>query len=310
MLAGVAALSSVALAGEVTDVAPVTSAGADFLAGGADTVSVRFAGRTEFQFQDNDDDAEGFDFRRLRLGAKAKLGSGWASELIADFAPNANSGGSTTIRKAVITKQLNDMFHLSLGRDKVVFGYEETSSSATGVFLERSALNDTMRGAIGYGVANNITLSGDFGSGFSGAISIADSTTVDTDAAIYARVQWANDFLTVGLDYADNNDADAFTVYANYEQGGLNALVEYFDGEDTVGTEADGYSARVSYRFGDFEPVVRYSDYDTGTLSNDETFIGFNYYMAPQVTLLAGYADSDTGGVDGESLTARLRVLW
>ncbi len=74
-------------------------------------------------------------------------------------------------------------------------------------------------------------------------------------------------------------------------------MVEYMDA-DLGATTVDGYTARASYRMGDFEPIVRYTDYDYEGSSDEETFIGFNYYIAPQVTVLAGFSDTEEGGVD------------
>ena len=313
MLASVAALSGVAYAGEVTGVAPVTSAGADLLVKGKDTVSVRFSGRTEFQWSDAG--ADGFGFRRVRLGSKAKLGSGWGSEIVFDITDGSNGLANTTqdafVDKAVITKTIGGT-KFSFGRSKVVFGYEETSSSSKGVFIERSRLNDRLdgQGPGGfYDRQSNITVSQDFGGGFSGALSVADQTTGGQDPSYFGRLQWSNDAVTVGVDYADNNTLDAFTAYVDYKQGGFNVLVEYYDA-DLAGVDVDGFVVRASYRIGDFEPVVRYSDYDFGASSDEELLIGFNYYIAPQVTFLAAYRDTEEGGVDADSFTARLRVLW
>lgn len=319
MLASVAALSGAAHAGEVMAPPVEPSAGAEFLAKGNDTVSVRFAGRTEFEYSTAESD-DGFSFRRLRLGAKAELGSGFTSELITDFAKDAGrrgySANDTEIRKAIVSYKFSDIFAISAGRDKVVFGYEETSSSATGVFLERSFINNSIKDSLSSGVQNGVTVSSDWGSGFSSAVSIVDGTsgfdgTVAKDELSYfARLQWANDSFTVGADYGDSGSSDGFTAYANYSIDGFNVLGEYFD-VDTATSSSDGFAVRASYRFDNFEPVVRYSDFSNLGDDGDEIYVGVNYYAAPGVTLLTGYSkvDQDVAGED-ESFTARLRVLW
>jgi phosphate-selective porin len=340
MLAGVAALSSVANAGEVMGmmsphsrvVPPVK--GAAFEANGKDTVKVRFDGRTEFDY--NTKDADGFEFRRLRLGAKGTLGSGIFSETVLEMAEAGNSsesgGGDLEFHKAIVGYDITPTASVQAGYDKVVFGFEETSSSGSGVFIERSRLNDRLDGEDATGSEGkkstnfydrklNITGKTELGGGFSVAASLADSREAGLEPAYYGQVRWSQDDIIVGVDYADNNDLSGYTLYANYNQkGGLNALVEYFDADlgETPGggqqaatkKEADGYAVRVSYRFGDFEPVVRYSDYTYNGSDDNELLLGCNYYVAPQVTFLAGYVQTEEKGIDDDYVIGRLRVLW
>lgn len=316
MLAGVAALSSVAYAGEVMGAAQPTG-GADFLAKGKDTLSVRFSGRTEFEYSTAGTN-DGFNFRRVRLGAKAKLGSGFYSDTVLDFtnASNGNGAAGVVVDKAIIGYKVNDSLKVTAGRSKVVFGFEETSSSSKGVFLERSNLNDVLDGAVGYDRQANITFHADLGGGFSGAFSYVNDgsriSAAGNDDAYFTRLQWANDTFTVGGDYAHVGNNDAYTLYAQYSQGGLTALLEWFDAE-LAGADVDGFAARVSYRFDKWEPVIRYSDFSRGAGAaddNDELYVGLNYYVAPGVTLLTGYTDQTNLGADSNEFTSRLRLLW
>jgi len=347
MLAGVAALSGVANAGEVMGVAPVTTAGAEFSAKGKETVKLRFNGRVHLDYNSlaNDgtdasgDEAEttnGFYFRRLRLGAKATLASGVTAETVYDFA-----GEDISIDKGVI-----GIGDFKLGYQKVPFGFQETTSSAKIKTIERSAVNRYFADDIDFagrhtGVHyksefNGLTIAGFVGNSSQGADDIRD---LNQDLAYFGRVQWSNDSLTVGADYGyqqNNRDGDddfsAFTAYVNYEANGLKVLGEYFSGEfDEAEADTDGFSVLVSYKFDKFEPVVRYSFIDSeDTIDADELirrasdpgnnvagelssfYVGANYYYSKSVKFALGYefaeAEDEAGDTTDDISGIRARV--
>lgn len=311
ILISVAALSGTASA---KDIIAAPAAGAEFLAKGKDTISVTFSGRNEFQYSTAGED-DGMSFRRLRFGTKAKLNSQFTVDTVIDFtnAANGNNGAGVGMRKAIVSYKLNDMFKVKLGRDKVAFGYEETSSSSKGVFLERSNLNDNLDGRVGYDVQKNITIEADWGHGFSSAFSFVNdgNDTAGSEAPrFFGRLQWSNDAVTLGGDFAKNGETEAYTLYAAYQQNGLSTLFEWFDADFAGAGDTEGFSARASYKWDQFEPVVRYSNWEIGNQDQEEVYVGLNYYVAPQVTLLTGYTDQSAGNIDSSEFTTRLRVLW
>lgn len=357
MLAGVAALSGTAHAGEVMGVvAPVSapSTGAVFTAKGKETVSVRFNGRMHFQYDSlsNDEGAvetsNRFYFRRLRLGAKAKLSNGFTAETVYDF-----SGNSVSIDKAVLSKKFDILegATVSLGFTKVPFGFEESSSSNSIPTIERSAANRIFADDADFsGRHTGIHTTLNIGGGFSvaGALVNAEqgeSSRTNDELGYFGRVQWSNDFLTIGADAGITKDdvgaqdREAYTAYINYNQGGLDVLAEMFDGNPTGAATnggVEGFAVRVSYKFDKFEPVLRYSQVetddaagidfdelirrsnDTGAAASEleSIYAGVNYHYSKSVKFMLGYematAEDNAGNEveDVSGVRARVNLVF
>lgn len=352
--------------GEATEIAAEIkeeNKGISFSAKGKETVKLRFNGRMQFQYdtlgmEENGDDlarTNHFYFRRIFFGVKATLDNGIYAETVLDFA--GDDQPELNFDKAIFGYKFDDMLDMQLGYQKVPFGFEETSSSSKLPTIERSAANRFFADDIDFSSRHTgIHAKGEFGGGFNYAIAAVNgaqgegsrllgASNADNDMALFGRLQWKNDNLTVGVDggnQSNNNvvggDVTAFTGYVNYKYEGLNLLGEYFTGDLDQQGDVTGYALRASYRFDKFEPVIRYAhvkadsfviDTDElirrappgGTISGtdneiDSYYFGANYYFNKAVTFMAGYeyAESENGAgtdkakVDG--FRARVQVLW
>lgn len=110
--------------------------------------SLTFSGRvhTQFNWVTGDDKQQNavdpaatttFQMRRVYLGAVADLGNGWRGTVIANFV----SAGNSYLDQAHISKNVDwDLLQgrMTAGFRKVKFGYEENTSSARIVTVERS----------------------------------------------------------------------------------------------------------------------------------------------------------------------------
>mgnify|MGYP001997569968 CR=1 FL=1 len=269
--------------------------GVTFSAKGNETVKLRFNGRMHFQYDSLDSEVNGRDvastnhfyFRRLRLGAKATHENGLFAETVVDFAEN-----DLSIDKAVAGYEFSDAFTGMVGYQKVPFGFQETTSSSKIKTIERSAANRFFADDIDFaGRHTGLHAKGDLDGGFSYAAAIVNgaqgegskllgSAEASNDLAVFGRIQWSGDDVTLGVDAGNqsNNDvlpdqdassstADvpgsydvtAFTGYINYKFEGFDVLGEYFSADLGDAGDSEGYSLRVAYKFDKFEPVVRYS---------------------------------------------------
>jgi phosphate-selective porin OprO/OprP len=335
---------------------------------GKETVELRFNGRLQGQFdglgmQENGSDLPStshFYFRRLFLGAKAKLQNEIFAETVFDFARDGNGEAgdyAVNFDKAYMGYKFNNGVTGMLGFLKVPFGFEETTSSSKLPTIERSAANRFFADDIDFSSRHTgLHFKGDLEGGFSYAAAFVNSaqgegsrllgtSDASNDMAVFGRLQWANDDLTLGLDTGTQSNSDkvsgdvtAFTAYVNYKLDDLNLLGEYFNGDLDADGDVSGYALRASYKMDKFEPVIRYSflkadgfEIDTdelirrapkgGTVSGGDNeiesfYLGLNYYHSKAVTFMAGYenaeatngAGTDTAEVDG--FRARVQVLW
>jgi len=80
--------------------------------------------------------------RRMYLGVKADVGDGFSGEIVYNFADSTTDSGADTVRagafdKAVFTAETS-FGKFDLGYQKVIFGYEENTSSSGLFTVERS----------------------------------------------------------------------------------------------------------------------------------------------------------------------------
>ena len=269
--------------------------GLAFKAKGKETVEVRFNGRLQAQYDGlsmtGKEDTNHFYFRRLFLGAKAKLSNGISAETVLDFA--GDESPEIAFDKAIIGYTFNNGVKGVLGFQKVPFGFEETTSSSKLLTIERSAINRFFADDIDFSSRHmGLHAKGNLDNGLSYAWAIVNSaqgegsrlggsSNTSNDIATYARLQWKEDDLTLGVDYGNQpnstvvyddldgdkkidaneprEDVSAYTTYIKYKSNGLNLLGEYFSGDLGAEGDTDGYSLRASYRDGKWEPVIRYS---------------------------------------------------
>lgn len=334
----------------------------EFSAKGKETVEIRFNGRMHFQYDTLSADYNGtrestnhFYFRRLFFGVQAELENGFYAESVFNLAED-----DFAIDKAFVGYAVNDYLEVELGYKKVPFGFEETDSSARIPTIERSAANRFLANDIDFASRHaGIYISGTFKHDFKYTLALVNGaqgegsrllgrSEAGNALAIFGRIQWAGDGLTVGLDAGQqsNNavtggDVAAYTTYLNYKLGELNLLGEYFFADlDTAG-DAYGYAFRVSYRLHDFEPVFRFAHLDTddyvvdmpelirrapepssafdtipaGNNQLDSFYFGLNYHYSPAVKFMSGYeiaeGEADNGGdYDVDGFRARVQLLW
>ena len=332
--------------------------GITFSAKGKETVKLRFNGRMHFQYDSLDADANGTDldstnhfyFRRLRLGVKATHENGLFAETVLDFSGDEES--ELGVDKAVAGYEFSDAFTGMVGYQKVPFGFQETTSSSKIKTIERSAANRFFADDIDFaGRHAGLHAKGDLDGGFSYAAAIVNgaqgegskllgSAEASNDLAVFGRIQWSGDDLTLGLDAGNQSNNDvvgqdvtAYTAYANYKFEGFDILGEYFNGDLDAAEDAAGYSLRVAYKFDKFEPVFRYSHLKNDTfvidadelirrapegdrldpldnLSNatggdneiDSYYFGFNYYYNKAVSLMVGYEIAETDSNTGDEV--------
>lgn len=330
--------------------------GLSLKAKGKETIELRFNGRMQAQYDSlsmtGETSTNHFYFRRLFLGAKAKLSNGIYAESVFDFAGDENP--EVAFDKAIIGYKFDNGVTGVLGFQKVPFGFEETTSSSKLQTIERSAINRFFADDIDFSSRHmGVHAKGKLDGGLSYALAIVNSSQGEgsrlggasnssNDIATFARLQWKQDDITIGLDYGDQAenlvtgaDVSAYTSYINYKSGNLNLLGEYFSGDLGAGNDTEGYSLRASLRNGKWEPVIRFSSVESdwkvdsdelirrapsdGSLSGqggelDSTYVGINYYYSKAVTFMAGYEDAEstdgttTYAMDG--LRARVQVLW
>ena len=342
--------------------------GVSFSAKGKETAKIRFNGRMQFQYDSLGGELNGSDtettnhfyFRRLFLGVKANLENGMYAETVLDFAGDENP--ELGFDKAAFGYEFNDMLDVQLGFQKVPFGFEETSSSSKLPTVERSAANRFFADDIDFSSRHTgIHAQGSLGAGFSYSVAVVNGAQGEgskllgnaedsNDLALFGRIQWSTDGLTLGVDAGSQSNNDvvgedvvAFTGYVNYTFEGLNLLGEYFSADMDDQENVTGYSIRASYKIDKFEPVIRYSYVETDSfdIDTDELirrapsdtdnadfsktpgvgkdiasfYFGANYFYSPALTFMAGYeiADAETDSGDEaevDGFRARVQVLW
>ncbi len=330
--------------------------GLSLKAKGKETIELRFNGRLQAQYDSltmtGEPSTNHFYFRRLFLSAKAKLSNGMYAESVFDFAGDENP--EVAFDKAIIGYKFDNGVTGLLGFQKVPFGFEETTSSSKLQTIERSGINRFFADDIDFSSRHmGVHAKGKLDSGLSYAWAVVNSaqgegsrlggaSNTSSDMAYFARLQWKQDDVTIGMDYGDQAenlvtgaDVSAYTTYINVQSGDLNFLGEYFNGDLGAGNDTEGYSLRASIRNGKWEPVIRFSSVESdwkidsdelirrapngGGLSGsgcelDSTYVGLNYYYSKAVTFMAGYEDAEsTRGSEAyemDGLRARVQVLW
>lgn len=334
----------------------------EFSVKGKETVEIRFNGRMHFQYDqlsadyDNvTDSTNHFYFRRLFFGVQAKLENGFYAESVFDLAED-----DFAVDKAFFGYAFDDYLAVELGYTKVPFGFEETGSSARIPVIERSVANRFLANDIDFSARHaGIHSDGTLGQGFGYALALVNGaqgegsrllgrSEASNDLAVFGRLQWAGEDLTIGLDAGQqsNNavsggDVVAYTAYVNYQIDDLNILGEYFAADMDIAGDAEGFALRASYRLQKFEPVVRFahlstedfvidmpelirrapepgSAFDTIPAGDNElnaVYLGLNYHHSSAVKFMSGYEIAEGEAENGDEFDidgfrARVQLLW
>ena len=274
--------------------------GVVFTAKGKETKEIRINGRLHFQYDNlySEDEAGAetrtnhFYYRRLRLGAKAKLNQDWSAETVYEFGSDSGNGGS--VDKAIIvkkTKVFGQKAKLRFGMDKVPFGLEEIQSSTSIPTIERSVATRFFSDDTDFGVRHsgvNLTTIDKKAIGFVYSLHVGNaaqgegsrlggSAEASNSLGYWGSAQYKFDAKTtlVGVDYGHVSDLassanaggmDAYTIYGKTMVGGIKLQAEYFNAEiEEVGYDSDSnaYSITASTMLGKWEPVIRYSYLET-----------------------------------------------
>jgi phosphate-selective porin len=259
--------------------------------------SIKLTGRLHFQYDnfDNDDDSvqnrDRFSFRRIYLGAEAKLFDDYYGKLIMNF---GGDDDSASVDKAVVGWKYDKLANFEAGYTKVPFGYYESTSSSKIKTVERSIANRLFIEGDGLafgGRQTGLFAKGDLGAGFfykAAVVSAQPSNSRNDDTPKsgeqdgyggFARVQWKSDKtdngqLLVGADLGymqdgslnakGDGDLVAYGLHANYSIGDFNLSAEGLFGsvESDSGSDSDvfGLTIQPSYKINDkWEVVASYT---------------------------------------------------
>ena len=255
--------------------------------------------------------------RRMYLGVKADVGDGFSGEIVYNFADSTTDSGNDTVRagafdKAVFTAETS-FGKFDLGYQKVIFGYEENTSSSGLFTVERSMVtrywaeseNDRRLGLgarhVGVHYSNRHTLGeageGDLRYGISAVNArqgYNDVTVNDYGFYAFASFGWKPTGLTVGVNAFENQRFEN----ANTALGGANGINPY------LRWEFKDFTLVGEYITSEIEPHTAAPGVATGTNGTVGQVLrkptGYNatavYKLTEKLELVARYSVLDTDG--------------
>jgi len=254
------------------------------------TISGRIQGQwdvlsTSYDNAPDPDSENNLFLRRLYLGAEAKFADNLKGYINMDLGNGAD--GDAQLEKAVIEAGLSEHHTLTVGFQKVIFGYEEYTSSSKMKAVERSVGTRYFTEDFNARHAG-VFFSGAYDSGliFDLAVTNPEGNSVSassgTDSLAYwGRLGWNGDIGDISVstgvaggyipDIRVNGKADTvWNAYANLNTGPFNLLVEFLGAtaEDAKLTGGDAqpitFTFLPSFQINDsFEVVLRYSQIDS-----------------------------------------------
>jgi hypothetical protein len=255
--------------------------------------------------------------RRMYLGVKADVGDGFSGEIVYNFADSTTDSGSDTVRagafdKAVFTAETS-LGKFDLGYQKVMFGYEENTSSSALFTVERSMVtrywaeseNNRRLGLgarhVGVHYSNRHTLGeageGDLRYGISAVNArqgYNDVTVNDYGFYAFASFGWKPSGLTVGVNAFENQRfEDSVTAL-----GGANGINPY------LRWEFKDFTLVGEYLTSEIEPHTAAPGSPTGTNGTvgqvERKPTGYNvtavYKLTEKLEAVARYSVLDTDG--------------
>lgn len=258
------------------------------------------------------DDYSSFEARRLRVGVQGKFADAW------DYQLEINAVSSANIDTAFVAYNAGKNGKIILGKDKPQFGFEENTSSASILTIERSTLTNYFQGGkpVGLRYAGKADFFSYYVGVFNGQSDGTDRQAAGSDSYLFNASGSANldgkigegtrfklrlDFLkdVENAGYYRFNDAIAFSV--QYGIGEFDVSAEYMKGEDSAGRDTDGFYIMPSYYIvpKKWQAVVRYETIDGDVGVNvgthryadrvpglarsgneyDSIYVGVNYYI-------------------------------
>ena len=255
--------------------------------------------------------------RRMYLGVKADVGDGFSGEIVYNFADSTTDSGADTVRagafdKAVFTAETS-FGKFDLGYQKVIFGYEENTSSSGLFTVERSMVtrywaeseNNRRLGLgarhVGVHYSNRHTL-GEAGEGdLRYGISAVNARQGYNDVAVndygfyaFASFGWKPTGLTVGVNAFENQRFEN----ANTALGGANGINPYLRWEfkdftlvgEYITSEIESHTAAPGVATGTNGTVGQVLRKPTGY---NATAV---YKLTEKLELVARYSVLDTDG--------------
>jgi phosphate-selective porin OprO and OprP len=225
-------------------------------------------GYTHAKNDDGSDDYSTLEMRRVRLGMRGTLLQNVRAQIEANFIPNTFS-----MRSAYLEWREHDWIMPKMGFDKPTFGYEENTSSASILTVERSNINNQMVP----GPTTGASFSGSYEMFQYGAGIYTGRANVNPDGwdrYLYngsigiSLDRWMpeNHKLSFRLDGIANDDTGAIFGFetgvaasGHYIWGPFDLRVEYMQANPFEGGYVRGGYIMPSYKFTDkIQGVVRY----------------------------------------------------
>jgi phosphate-selective porin OprO and OprP len=225
------------------------------------------------------DDYSTFELRRVRLGVQGKVLQDWR------FQVEANVLSSTDLDTAFLTYAANKEMNLTFGKDKPQFGYEENTSSASILTMERSRLTGLFNGGkpLGLRVHGSIDAFSYYAGVYNGQTATTGAMATNLDSFLFNASGALNLDKMVGsgnrmrfrLDYLRGEKAsgyyrfkDAVAVSNHFATGPFDLRSEYMWGKSHTDAKTRGFNIMPSVFFTPkkLQGVLRYEQIrgDTG----------------------------------------------
>ena len=307
--------------------------------------SFRVGGRVQWDYNKAElngiTDEDTLSIRRARIFTQGTVGDDWSYK--AQFNLGDNNGGKPEdlyISYGGWGKQAK----LTVGKQMVVFGLEEFTSSKDITALERSGITEQYS----IGRQNSVRLHGEIGNAFYSLSAFEDGdASGNDDFGVAGRVAYlpikTDDLLVhVGAAYAQRGgDTESMGLEVAASMGAFHVQSEYFDSE-SAGTDKDGYYVQAGwvltgeerpYKGGKFKRVkpnastgawevfVRmeegdgnHSDIELGRVDASAYSVGVNWYVADNVRVGVNYSDGESNAIDsdddGQEFRVRLQLTY
>ncbi len=249
---------------------------------------LQIRGRVQTQFgfvqAENDETDESWstmELRRVRMGMRGTLLDNFRAQVEANLVP----GSGLSMRSAFIEWREHKPAYVKFGFDKPRFGFEENTSSASILTVERSLISNTFAP----GAMNGLSVSGGAGTISYGAGLYADraNRNPDNQSAKYlangsvevSLDEWVGQRLRIRADYLNSGDENgnfggsydnALSASLHFAAGAFDLRAEYLTGDRRGSSDStSGFYVTPSWRFTDkFQGVFRFesasSDRSTG----------------------------------------------
>lgn len=251
---------------------------------------VRLRGRIQSQigYADIKNDEGSSDFstmelRRVRMGMRGTLFDNVRAQLEANLVP----GSSLSMRSAFLEWREHKPAYVKLGLDKPQFGFEENTSSAEILTVERTLIGNTLVP----GTMNGLSLSGSQG-------------IVSYSAGVYTGRANRN---------ADGNDDYMFNASAQLNlddmvgNGRLRIRADYINNDDDGGNFSydDGMAASVHFAMNGFDLRGEYMTASKGSDDTSGFYLMPSYFLTEKLQAVARIEVTESDNAKGLSAPSR-----